>query len=131
MRQILYLSSSTVQGDRGDLANILEQSRHNNAIDGITGLLWSDGVHFLQVFEGPTRSVEATFARILNDDRHHDIVLLHNERIAERQFGGWSMAHRRTDDAADLYDVRMQRLMSRAADHVRARFLSIMQTGAI
>lgn len=131
MRQILYRSSSTVQGDRGDLATILEQSRHNNAIDGITGLLWSDGVHFLQVFEGPTRSVEATFARILNDDRHHDIVLLHNERIAERQFGGWSMAHRRTDDAADLYDVRMQRLMSRAAAHVRARFLSIMQTGAI
>ena len=131
MRQILYLSSSTVQGDSGDLAAILEQSRHNNAINGITGLLWSDGVHFLQVFEGPTRSVEATFTRILNDDRHHDIVLLHNERIAERQFGGWSIAHRRTDDAADLYDVRMQRLMSRASEQVRVRFLSIMRTGAI
>ena len=131
MRQILYLSSSTVQGDSGDLAAILEQSRHTNAIDGITGLLWSDGVHFLQVFEGPTRSVEATFARIMQDDRHHDIVLLHNERIAERQFGGWSMAHRRTSDAADLYEVRIQRLMSRASEQVRVRFLSIMRTGAI
>ena len=131
MRQILYLSSSTVQGDRGDLAGILEQSRHNNAIDGITGLLWSDGVHFLQVFEGPTRSVEATFARIVKDDRHHDIHLLHDERIIERQFGDWSMAHRRTNDAADIYDVRMQRLMSHAAAHVRARFLSIMRTGTI
>ena len=43
MRQILYLSSSTVQGDRGNLPTILEQSCHSNAIDGITGLLWSDG----------------------------------------------------------------------------------------
>lgn len=88
-------------------------------------------MHFLQAFEGATLSVEATVARIMEDDRHHDIVLLNNERIAERQFGGWSMAHRRSNDAADLYDVRMQRLMSRAAVLVRARFLSFMQTAAI
>ncbi|MEG3161427.1 hypothetical protein U1763_13035 [Sphingomonas sp. LB2R24] len=41
------------------------------------------------------------------------------------------MAHRRTIDAVDVYDIRMQRLMSRASDQVRVRFLSIMRNGAI
>ncbi len=131
MRQILYMRSTTVQGDGADLAMILEQSRHNNAIDGVTGLLWSDGAHFLQVFEGPTTRVETTYARIGKDVRHYDIVLLHNQRIAERQFGGWSMAHRRVTDAVDLYDIHMQRLLSRASEQVRAPFLSMMRTGAI
>lgn len=131
MRQILYMSSSTIQGDSADLAAILEQSRHNNAIDGVTGLLWSDGAHFLQVFEGPTTSVETTYSRIVQDQRHHDIVLLHTIRIAERQFGGWSMAHRRIDDPADHYDVRMRRLLAQASEQVRDPFLAMMRTGAI
>lgn len=131
MRQILYVSSSTVQGDKADLVGILEQSRHNNAIDGVTGLLWSDGVRFLQVIEGPTASIESTFERILNDNRHHDLSLQHNVSIVEREFGGWTMAHRRANDPADAYDARMRRLLTGASDRVRNPFLSLMATGAI
>ncbi len=131
MRQILYVSSSTIPGDKADLVGILEQSRHNNAIDTVTGLLWSDGQRFMQVIEGPAASIESTFARIVKDDRHYDLIVEHDVRITERQFGGWTMAHRRSNDPADVYDVRIRRLLTRASDGVRNPFLTLMAAGPI
>jgi hypothetical protein len=126
MRQILYVSLSSVAGDGADLAGILEQSRHNNALDGITGLLWSDGRHFLQVFEGPQESVAATFARISADRRHHDLQLLCDRSIEAREFGSWTMVHRRANEPADLFDVRMRRLLLRASEEIKRPFLDLI-----
>ena len=131
MRQILYMSSSTIAGDKADLVGLLQQSRHNNALHDITGLLWSDGTHFLQVIEGPTAFVDATFGRITQDDRHYDLSLQHNIPIHERQFGAWTMAHRRADDPVDAYDARMRRLLNGASQRVRDPFLALMATGSL
>lgn len=131
MRQILYVSLSAVPGDKADLVGILQQSRHNNALDGITGLLWSDGRSFLQAIEGPKASVIATFARIRADSRHHSLVVLEDRPIEAREFGGWNMAHRRSSDAADAYDTQMRRLLVNASDMVRAHFTSLIATGRI
>ena len=131
MRQILYMSSSTISGDKADLVGILERSRHNNALYGITGLLWSDGTHFLQVIEGPTASIDATFDRILLDDRHHSLLVQHNIPIHERQFGAWTMAHRRAADPVDTYDARMRRLLNGASQRVRSPFLALMASGSL
>ena len=131
MRQILYVSTSTVPGDRADLSGILNQSRHNNAVDGISGLLWSDGRHFLQVFEGPEDSVAATLARIERDSRHENIVILQDRQIEAREFGGWSMVHRRANEPADAYDVQVRRLLSRASRPIEAQFLALIATGEI
>lgn len=38
MRQSLYVSLSTVPGDKADLAAILQQSRDNNALEAISHL---------------------------------------------------------------------------------------------
>ncbi|QNQ11123.1 BLUF domain-containing protein [Sphingomonas alpina] len=130
MRQILYVSISTVPGDKADLVGILEQSRHNNAIDGVTGLLWSDGRHFMQVIEGPEVSIKETFARIHVDTRHHQLEVLHDRPIENREFGGWSMAHRRATDPVDAYDAQMRRLLSRASPFVSRHFFDLMNTGA-
>ena len=64
LRQIIYASERTGgrEAAADELRRILEQSRHNNAIDGVTGLLWSDGRRFMQVLEGPDESVAPTFA---------------------------------------------------------------------
>lgn len=130
MRQILYVSLSAVPGDAADLVGILEQSRHNNAIDGITGLLWSDGHSFLQAFEGPRASVGPTFDRIQRDPRHHSLNVLSDRRIEKREFGSWTMAHRRVDDAPDAYDAQMSRLLSHASPTIRSQFLGLVATGA-
>lgn len=131
MRQILYVSTSTVPGDRADLSGILNQSRHNNAMDGITGLLWSDGRHFLQVFEGPEESVAATFERISHDPRHTDLTVLSDRATEAREFGDWSMIHRRATDPADAHDIRVRRLLSNASQPVQRHFLDLIATGEL
>ncbi len=131
MRQILYVSTSTVPGDRADLSGILNQSRHNNAMDGVTGLLWSDGRHFLQVFEGPEESVAATFERIRSDPRHEDLIVLQDRSIEAREFGNWSMIHRRANEPANAYDVQVRRLLSNASQPVQQHFLALIATGDV
>jgi hypothetical protein len=131
MRQIVYVSLSTVKGDKADLAGILEQSRHDNAIDGITGLLWSDGRSFLQAFEGPRASIDATFARIVADDRHHTMTVVSDRRIVTHEFGEWSMVHRRENDPPDIYDARIRRLLSEASDGVRNQFQRLIAVDKI
>ncbi|MGY2732603.1 BLUF domain-containing protein [Sphingomonas sp. UYP23] len=131
MRQILYVSLSMVPDDKTDLASIREQSRHNNAIDGITGLLWSDGKSFMQVLEGPRASVTTTFARILADTRHHSLVVLQERRISVAEFGSWTMAHRHPCDAADSDDAQLQRLLINASDQIRMHFLTLIASGHV
>ena len=126
MRQIVYVSLSSVPGDGADLSAILNQSRHNNAIDGITGLLWSDGKSFLQAIEGPRMSVESCFERIKRDTRHYYITVLSDRRITTNEFGSWNMVHRRANEEATLYDTQVRRLLHQASDGVRAHFLALI-----
>jgi hypothetical protein len=128
MRQIVYVSLSSVPSDGADLSGILEQSRHNNAIDGITGLLWSDGKSFLQAIEGPRISVEACFERIKRDTRHYYLTVLSDQRITNHEFGSWNMVHRRANETADVYDAQVLRLLRQASDGVRAHFLALIGT---
>ena len=92
MRQILYISTSTNAQMGQDLPTILAASRRNNARDGVTGLLWTDGTRFLQVLEGPSSQLETTFSRITADPRHRAIVTLHDRVVERRTFADWAMA---------------------------------------
>jgi hypothetical protein len=131
VRQLLYISSSTLPGNSADIDGIIEESRHNNALEGLTGILWSDGTHFLQVLEGPDESVGATFGRILSDHRHSGIVVLRDAPVEEREFGSWTMVHRRRGDAADAHDVRVRRLLDNVSEPMREQFLGLIAPGGI
>ncbi len=72
--------------------NILEQSRKNNPVLGITGLLCVTNNLFIQVIEGGRDEVCDLFNAIVRDERHQQVRLLIYEEIAERQFGNWTMA---------------------------------------
>jgi len=126
MRQIVYVSESTVTGNETDLAAIFNQSRHNNAIDGITGLLWFEGKWFLQVFEGPEESVEPALARIQGDKRHTNIHILVDRSISERDFGTWTMEHFRPGEHVDA-DARMRRLLYNAPGEGPNMFLKRLE----
>ena len=130
LRQLLYVSTSKPTGARIDVPQVVTQSRHNNALDGVTGLLWSDGKRFLQVLEGPADSVASTFARIKDDPRHHAIVVLHEREIAEREFGTWTMAQRLPGDNADAFDETMRRLLERTSERVRGEFMGLIAAPA-
>ncbi|HVF94422.1 MAG TPA: BLUF domain-containing protein [Sphingomonas sp.] len=128
MRQILYESVSTAPNRRLDLAEIFDRSRHNNALDGVTGLLWADGERFLQVIEGPDDSIANTFGQILLDPRHRDVRVLLDRAIEAREFGAWSMAVRHPGDTDDEFDAHLAQLIERRSlaisDHFRAKLLS-------
>ena len=128
LRQIIYASERTGgrEAAADELRRILEQSRHNNAIDGVTGLLWSDGRRFMQVLEGPEESVAPTFARIGVDGRHRDVAVLSDRRLGEREFGYWSMAFRDRGDSPDELDRRIRQRLAGASAEVRGAFEALL-----
>jgi len=91
MIRIVYVSFASKPFEEDDLLHLLAKCRSNNTEHQITGqLIYSDGT-FMQVLEGPRETVDATFARIKKDTRHHNVTLIERSTIDERQFGEWSM----------------------------------------
>ena len=119
MLQLIYVSSVIGQPNNAD---ILATSRRNNARDGITGLLYADGVRFMQVLEGPNDKVEAAYARIKPDQRHRAAVVLSRREIEEREFGPWDMAARLPGEEGEAFLGRVDRLIAKAHPNVRATF---------
>lgn len=96
--QLIYVSA-LVKGNESELGAILEASVRNNTRDGITGMLLYAGGNFMQVLEGRTRMVQATFNRISRDPRHNNIIVLAKEAIVEREFAKWSMGFKQLGEA--------------------------------
>lgn len=122
MRQILYVSDDCAPGDQRILEAILQQSRHNNALDGVTGILWNDGKRFAQVLEGDERAIDDVLHRILADTRHRSIEIVHDRPIAERQFGSWLMDWRTPDNPPDEFDERLRHMLAGTPATVRDAF---------
>jgi hypothetical protein len=94
MREMQLIYASRPFGyDELVLAGILSSARRNNSRDGITGALICREDLFVQLLEGRRDVVTATYARILQDDRHVDVVTLWSGDLEERLFPKWSMRH--------------------------------------
>ena len=88
----LMYASRAAQGVKPEaLSAILKRSTSHNPSVGVTGVLCFSGEVFLQVLEGGRSQVSALYNRIACDPRHHDVVLLSFDEIAERRFAGWAM----------------------------------------
>ena len=88
--RLLY-ASRAVDTSPDAIESILRQSRAHNPASGVTGVLCYGGGIFLQVLEGGRMAVNELYGHILRDPRHTDVVLLHYQEIAEREFVGWTM----------------------------------------
>jgi len=94
----LYASRATTPLDEAALDEILRQSRTNNALRGVTGLLCLANKIFVQALEGGRSEISRLLASIIRDPRHSGVELLLFEEIAERQFGGWTMGRVKVAD---------------------------------
>lgn len=90
MIRLLYLSQATPTST-DQLDEILQTARRNNPPLGITGILVSGGGWYMQLLEGPERSVLKLYSRILDDSRHTNPRILHITPATEALFGEWSM----------------------------------------
>jgi hypothetical protein len=91
--RLMYASRTTAAMDADALQAILRKCKENNPAQGVTGLLChcSSSRIFMQALEGGRGAVNRLYARIANDPRHTDVVLLSYEEISERRFAGWAM----------------------------------------
>ncbi|KQP69938.1 blue light sensor protein [Methylobacterium sp. Leaf111] len=88
--QLVY-ASRPFGFDQSTLDGILTQSRRCNTRDGLTGALVCRGDIYLQLLEGNADALDATYARIVQDDRHLEITRLVYADATERLFPAWSM----------------------------------------
>ena len=89
--RLLYASRAAAHVDQDALLAILRQSKTNNPVSGVTGVLcYSDGI-FIQALEGDRAAVNQLYLKSAADPRHTDVVLLSYEGIGERRFAGWAM----------------------------------------
>ena len=89
--RLLYASRAAAPVTAPVVDSILEQSRKNNALHDITGMLCFSEDIFLQVLEGGRDEVCELFNTIVRDLRNVGVRILIYEEIAERRFGGWTM----------------------------------------
>ena len=94
LARLIYASRAREAG-RGfsEMARtILVKSIHNNRMAAVTGFLATGEGRFLQLLEGPTGEVEATFERIRRDERHVDVTVIARGPVERRLFRDWNMA---------------------------------------
>lgn len=91
LQRLIYRSTASETVDLKALTQILQVSRRNNRKRGITGLLLACNNGFLQVLEGSSEAVNASFQRLSRDPRHRDVTLIEYGRILTRSFAHWNM----------------------------------------
>ncbi|MBC7871101.1 MAG: BLUF domain-containing protein [Chitinophagaceae bacterium] len=89
--RLVYLSQRNPAIDV-NMQDVMAVSQRNNTPQEITGLLYFDGMYFVQALEGRRSRVTATYNRIAADARHVSLCIVSYTDIRERIFGGWSMA---------------------------------------
>ncbi len=73
------------------MAGLANQAARNNRKLGLCGLLVHSNGRFIQLIEGPSKFVNETFCKIVQDPRHHQVELISFESIVRPVFIDWSM----------------------------------------
>jgi len=105
MIRLLYISSAVKPMNDDELLALLQECRHSNSKEGITGMLLYCGESFIQVLEGQEEDIDELFKVIKKDPRHTNVTVLEKKEISERKFANWSMGFKSISDE-DLRDVK-------------------------
>lgn len=119
VKRIRYVSRFEKPLSEAEITSIGEQSRANNERAGLTGLLMASGGLFYQVLEGPAEAVDETYAKIVEDGRHTDLLLLSTETEVERRFPKWSMETINLDAASYVRLFPLKALINAVFEQTR------------
>ncbi|MGN6277288.1 MAG: BLUF domain-containing protein [Sphingomonas sp.] len=122
MLQLVYVSTAAPGVKEPQVQQILARSRANNARDLLTGLLYFDGLRFMQVLEGDAHRLEAAYARITADACHRALVVVSRRTIETREFGNWAMAYGLSYGEREQLGGKVSALIERASPAVRGIF---------
>jgi hypothetical protein len=92
MKFVLYTSTlNHAHYDAFVVPDIIKTARAENSENAITGVLLFDGKNFTQYIEGQEADVDRLMDNILNDRRHHNIVVVLSGHHQERLYKDWAM----------------------------------------
>ena len=123
LRRLVYRSRIAAWPASPDLDSILHSSIWNNARHGVTGVLATCDRYFFQVLEGSPAAIDGLLAKLHQDDRHSDLLILGSWDIDNRLFPGWTMAR------ADLRSLRLQLKDLVAPEQVVKTFKELAMAG--
>jgi hypothetical protein len=103
LNQIVYVSRALIGEGDPDLDEIGRASRARNAARDVTGVLFHDGVRFVQILEGPWAATSLLLEAIRHDPRHFDVRVLRDAPTRARRFSDWSLRIVDGDQAPDVY----------------------------
>lgn len=105
---MIYTSVASTRVTGASLRALAEGSARRNERIGVTGLLLYGSGNYFQLIEGSQSTVKSLYRRISTDDRHHDVRLLFEAKIADRVFPDWHMGQLNLDEPglnpADFWD---------------------------
>jgi hypothetical protein len=90
---IVYFSTWRKPFQEEELISTLEESRHKNAVDGISSITLYVRGNIIQVLEGRKEAVEALFAHIERDDKHTNVIKVLSRPIQQRLFADSALAY--------------------------------------
>ena len=90
-KSIIYVSKAADNVGHQDILDILTQSWKFNHNSYISGMLVYDNGYFIQLIQGPIKTIDKLFARISKDPRHHHIKTLGEEQLHLRDCNGWGI----------------------------------------
>lgn len=125
MKRLKYVSRYARDLSDADLETLTLEAAEKNAGLDITGILISSGRLFIQVLEGPAAAVDGIFARIKEDPRHRDVLVLDVEEGGdERLFPDWSTRRFSLDVAAAERMEPLREILATIMEH-RERIQSL------
>ena len=95
--RLIYTSRARESINQELVDGILATARRHNPGNGITGVLCHSEEVFVQALEGGREQVNQLYARLLQDPRHKDVILLCYEEIGVRRYSSWTMGKVRLD----------------------------------
>lgn len=91
LRAIGYISEATLPWERTAFESMVEKAAAFNVQAGVTGVLFFDGLRYLQYLEGPEDGLSVAYQRIQTSEEHSGVTELARGAVARRLLPYWSM----------------------------------------
>lgn len=86
---LCYISKQKDSLSSSNLEDLFQFVVETNTTLNISGVLLHNNNFFLQVLEGDKDSIQDLFAKIRRDQRHHELLLILNQKVDNRIFNNY------------------------------------------
>ena len=86
---LCYISKQKDSLSSSNLEDLFQFVVETNTTLNISGVLLHNNNFFLQVLEGDKDSIQDLFAKIRRDQRHHELLLILNQKVENRIFNNY------------------------------------------